>query len=110
MNKNFDAKNWLRNQYPLTILADRYGGTYSGGAFTAWPLLPDQVPDQAWGSDIDCFCFVKGNEYIIGVGEDPMKAFIDLTKKIEKKAKISKKQVDEEENKRISDALRYSEI
>lgn len=24
--------------YPLTIIADRYNGTYSGGRFTAWNM------------------------------------------------------------------------
>lgn len=30
--------------YPLTILRDRYGGTYSGGAYLAWNRHYDDIP------------------------------------------------------------------
>src|SRR5260370_17595963 len=30
---------------PVTITPDRYGGTYSGGAWLAFPLPPFEVPD-----------------------------------------------------------------
>lgn len=30
--------------YPLTIVADKYGGVYSGGKFLAFNCLPNEVP------------------------------------------------------------------
>lgn len=32
--------------YPLTIVADRYGGVYSGGKFLAFNCLPNKVPED----------------------------------------------------------------
>lgn len=32
--------------YPLTIVADRYGGVYSGGKFLAFNCLPNEVPED----------------------------------------------------------------
>lgn len=40
--------------YPLTIIIDRYGGTYSGGEFTAWNLYPETIPDDIYSDDCTC--------------------------------------------------------
>lgn len=37
--------------YPLTIVADRYGGCYSGAAFIAWNKDTVEVPEDSQGSD-----------------------------------------------------------
>ena len=55
--------------YPLTITSDRYGGTYSGGKFTAWHLDPDAVPEGINGDDCGCYSFWKHNEIVCGVGD-----------------------------------------
>lgn len=43
--------------YPLTIMSDRYNGTYSGGKYTAWNLDPDEIPTAIYGSDNECLYF-----------------------------------------------------
>lgn len=43
--------------YPLTIIVDRYNGTYSGGAFTAWNLHPEIIPDDIYSVDGTCNAF-----------------------------------------------------
>lgn len=40
--------------YPLTIIKDRYSGTYSGGKFIAFNCYPECVPEDATGDDISC--------------------------------------------------------
>ncbi len=37
-----DRAFWIDNPYPLTIVADRYGGAYSGGNYVAFPLHFDE--------------------------------------------------------------------
>jgi hypothetical protein len=37
--------------YPLTVVMDRYSGTYSGGYFTAWNKYPDEIPIDIHCSD-----------------------------------------------------------
>ena len=70
--------------YPLTIIADRYGGCYSDGAFTAWRMDPWDIPDEVFGEDIECMYFWRGkaNNYSIGRGDTPQEAFDDLYQKI----------------------------
>ena len=43
--------------YPLTIVADRYNGAYSGGKYTAWNLDTDRVPTEIAGEDVECYMF-----------------------------------------------------
>ena len=50
--------------YPLTIIIDRYSGTYSGGAFTVWNLYPETVPDAIYSDDCTC------DEFWYEIGDD----------------------------------------
>ena len=43
--------------YPITIIIDRYGGTYSGGVFTVWNLHPETIPDDIYSDDWTCSDF-----------------------------------------------------
>lgn len=45
------------NIYPLTIVKDRYMGTYSGGAYTAWNCDADMVPTEIFDGDSECLWF-----------------------------------------------------
>ena len=40
--------------YPITITEDRYNGTYSGFAYTAWWASVDQVPTEINEDDVTC--------------------------------------------------------
>ena len=68
--------------YPMTIVADRYGGCYSGGAYTAWNLEPWEVPGDIADGDMGCCVFWAGNELLCGKGDTPDEAERDLVNKI----------------------------
>ena len=64
--------------YPAAITRDRYGGVYSGGEWLAWPLRPDQIPDDANGDDVTAADFWAGWPYEVGKGSTPAEALADL--------------------------------
>ena len=66
--------------YPLTIIADRYTGSYSGGAFTAWNCEYYEIPLDAASSDGLCgeFWETAHDKYLIGTGDTPREAMLDL--------------------------------
>ena len=70
--------------YPLTVIADRYMGTYSGGFFTAWNLDADEVPKAAFADDVSCVCFwaEKAQNYPVGIGNTIGAAIADLIAKV----------------------------
>ena len=69
-------KKEIEDIHPLTIINDRYGGCYSGGAFLAFNLEPWDIPKEVDGSDIDCLSFWKdeSEEYVIGKGDSIQEA------------------------------------
>lgn len=67
--------------YPLTIVYDRYTGVYSGGKYTAWNLLPWEVPKEIDGDDVECRDFWYNNLIPVGVGDTPEKAVENLKDK-----------------------------
>ena len=83
------------NIYPLTIVEDRYGGCYSGGAYTAFCMDGSELPWQIDAGDVECDCFWKkyndifkedpNNIYKVGIGRTPNEAVNDLAKKIKDK-------------------------
>mgnify|MGYP004647573003 FL=1 len=68
--------------YPLTILCDRYGGTYSGGAYTAWNRHYDDLPYGFDADDEDCAEFWMYNVIPVGRGTTPNDAVIDLERRL----------------------------
>ncbi len=71
--------DWLGYEWPVTILADRYGGTYSGGAFLAFPVMYQEVPEGAMGGDIECHeFFLDADRRTYGTGRTPDEALADL--------------------------------
>jgi hypothetical protein len=67
--------------YPVTIVATRYGGTYEGGAWAAFPLDPWQVPVEPIADDITCATWWEQFAYAVGVGDTPGTALSDLEAK-----------------------------
>ena len=49
-----DVEFFIERQYPLTIVADRYGGCYSGGNFLAFPCDYNEIENEVAGSDHEC--------------------------------------------------------
>lgn len=43
--------------YPLTIICDRYSGTYSGGEYLAFNLDFDEIPQEVLGDDTTAICY-----------------------------------------------------
>lgn len=71
----------VEHVFPVTIIDDRFGGLYSGGAYLAFNLEPWDVPKVfSWGGDIDCADFwgEESSQYIIGKGDTPAEAYNDL--------------------------------
>jgi len=74
----------MRFPYPLTIIVDRYNGTYSGAKFLAFNLDPDDIPSEAWNaSDNTTRRFWENYDGPpVGMGLDPLEALQDLQGKI----------------------------
>lgn len=73
--------------YPITIISDRYSGTYSGGEWTAWSLDPDNLPDGIFDSDVECAAAWsrlkedrKRGKLAFGIGNTPEEALRDLVR------------------------------
>ena len=47
------------NIYPLTIIRDRYSGSYSGGTYVAFNLEAHKVPAEVFGDDRTAMRFWK---------------------------------------------------
>ena len=85
----------IDNAYPLCVIKDKYGGTYSDGKYTAWVCGILYIPDGVFKDDVTCSntwrelkeSRQKG-ESMYGVGETPDEAIHDLAKTI---IRISKK-------------------
>lgn len=95
MNVKELAADWLKHPYPLTIHIDRYGGAYSGGAYLAWSLDFDAIPEDVNGSDPECMFFwhnfKQGQTNVIylvpvcvGRGNSPTESLEDLRNEIRK--------------------------
>lgn len=69
--------------YPLTIINDRYTGTYSGGIFTAWNMDYYEIPTDPDEDDVTCMLFWAKTDIIVGRGETPQEAVDDLKRRLE---------------------------
>ena len=66
--------------YPLVIVADRYGGCYSGGKYLAFNMY--DAPDDAFGDDTTVIEYFRKTKDIIGKGRSPQAAAEDLARKM----------------------------
>lgn len=68
--------------YPITIILDKYGGKYSGGVWTAWNRHPKKIPSKVFDNEDKCRTFWKNNKiykrHIVGVGNTPTEAYVNL--------------------------------
>lgn len=81
MNKK-DLEAWIKIKYPITVVADRYGGLYTEGEWLAFPLRPEDVPRQSNGSDIAQLDFLESYHEPYGIGPTPDVAVNQLTQSI----------------------------
>jgi hypothetical protein len=77
-----EISSFLEMTYPLTIVADRYDGTYSGGRFLAFPLYYDDLPKGFDDTDVACARFWEKHEEPVGVGATANAAVADLIIKV----------------------------
>jgi hypothetical protein len=76
---------WIEYLYPLTIVADRYSGAYSGGEYVAFPLDFDEIDPAVNADDVACATFwTEEQTQAVGLGESPEAAFHDLKVKMGK--------------------------
>ena len=79
------SKNFIEDEiYPLTITADRYCGTYSGGCYIAWNLDAECIPEDANGGDLECWDFWDNNTIVCGKGYTVSEALADLYLKLKR--------------------------
>lgn len=69
MNGEKQIKSY-KEIYPLTIICDRYSGTYSGGEYLAFNLDFSEIPTEILCDDVTCMEFwdYNSDKYIIGKG------------------------------------------
>lgn len=85
MNK-LEVFNKISNEiYPLTIIHDRYGGTYSDGEFTAWPYEHWDIDENVDADDVSCMTYWHNTEDIAGRGNTIIDAVVDLGKRMKEK-------------------------
>lgn len=59
----------------ITVVQDRYHGSYSDALYTAWIGDP---PNEIGDSDIPCMIFWDTNKRVCGKGKTPEEAEADL--------------------------------
>ena len=77
-----EKEMFLEDRYPLTITADRFGGTYSGGRYLAFPLEPRDMPEGASAEDVACAMFWSRYREPVGRGNTPGAALQDLLRAV----------------------------
>ena len=74
--------------YPITIVRDYYEGKYSGGSWTAWNKMYGALPVSLHGPEELCagvWKKMKEEEEVIGLGDSPEEAYMDLKIKMKRK-------------------------
>ena len=72
----------LQDVYPITIVYDRYGGSYSGAEWVAYECDPEEVPEEVNGNDTVCSRFWETTTIVVGLGNTPTAAWINLHLKV----------------------------
>lgn len=85
ITKKIELENLYKGDiFPVTIVMDRYSGTYSGAKWLAIQCNSDDVPDEIGGSDPDEESFWREHDDLklpIGRGKTPNEAYDDLKNK-----------------------------
>ena len=64
--------------FPLTIVRDRYNGSYSKAKYTAWNLSCEDVPSYINEGDMEAMDFWNSNEIDVGLGDTIRTAVLHL--------------------------------
>ena len=68
----------MADLWPVTIISTRYGGTYEGGAWAAFNLDPEGIPEAVMGDDVSCSEWWGSWGGGVGVGATPQEALDNL--------------------------------
>ena len=80
------SDSWSVNMWPVAIVKDRYGGTYSGGLWLAFNSY--RAPNDVFGDDITCSDYWAGGcTLTVGKGNTPDSALDDLYRQVFSHAK-----------------------
>ena len=77
-----EIEAFFKNIDVITIIPDRYLGTYSGGRFLAFFMDHWEIPDEVDGGDFECRDFWRHFDGIVGRGNTPNEAAIDLAQQL----------------------------
>lgn len=102
---NKEKKDWLAVKYPLTVIRDRYDGTYSGAMWLAFPLHYFYIPSAIRAEDLACANFWKGYKEPVGKGAYANDAVVDLIEQM----RVSEPEESEEDEHRRKDAIYFLE-
>ena len=72
------------NIYPLTIIRDRYSGSYSGGTYVVFNFEAHKVLAEVFGDDCTAMRFWKHFKGVVGRGGSLDSAVKDLLKNLKK--------------------------
>lgn len=78
----------MSDMWPVTIIKTRYGGGFErGGAWAAFKMLPEEIPTDATGGDLECQAWWSGLDAVsVGTGATPNDALSDLLRRIARDA------------------------
>ena len=79
---NKEKELWLKVKYPITIIRDRYEGTYSGALWLVFPVDYNEIPEGVDGDDVECAEFWESYKEPVGKGTYPNDALADLLEKM----------------------------
>ena len=80
----YEIEFWLNEQYPTTIINDRYSGVYSGAKWLVFPYDLTDIDPAVCGSDPDCMNFWNKFEGFVGKGATIDDAVDNLLLKLKK--------------------------
>lgn len=64
--------------YPITLIQDRYNGTYSGAKWLAFNEDTNEIDPSVSGDDESCMKFWETYSGVVGKGDDPDSAIKSL--------------------------------
>jgi hypothetical protein len=91
--ENIEKYGFMEDEiYPLTIVSDRYTGSYSDGKYTAWNLDAEEIPTDINADDVVCRNFwyeqEKNPTYIVGKGNTVSEALEELYIKLKQRGEL----------------------
>ena len=80
---DYDIKFWLENEWPLTVVKDRYNGCYSKGIYLAFPRDFNEIEEDVCGCDPECSQYWQDFDDFVGRGATIEEAVADLRRQFE---------------------------